>query len=58
MYITYQNKEKADSIYVHDSIFSGFLYNYEKREIVLSCKNTYLKKKFQIVFSNVVYANL
>ena len=58
MYITYENKKQVDDIYVHDSTFTGFLYNYEDREIVLSCKNIYLKKELHFVFSNVVHVNL
>ena len=46
MRFNYQNQEKVNDLYVHDSDFEGFCYDYDKRQIKLSCKNRFLKKYF------------
>lgn len=57
--IGYENREMLiDDIYVHDSFFAGFCYNYEEKKISFSCKNNFLKKCFSFDFQNVIFLNV
>ena len=58
MRFNYQNQEKVNDLYIHDSDFEGFCYDYDKRQIKLSCKNLFLEKIFHFTFDNVIYSGL
>lgn len=58
MLINWKNKNTLDMLYVHDSIFSGYVYDYSERTIRLECHNTFLNRLFRFTFHNVVYQNL
>lgn len=45
MNINYTNRDEINRLYLHDSIFCGFTYDYEKRQIEFSCKGFELKKR-------------
>ncbi len=50
----YGNKQDINSIYVHDFVFNGFLYDYNDRRVLFECENLYLKKKLSFSFNNVI----
>ncbi len=58
MKFDFKNKDKIENLYIHDSIFNGFYYDYEKRQIKFSCKNYFLQKMFYFVFNNVILCNI
>lgn len=58
MIINCRNSKIIDNIYIHDSIFSGFSYNYKSREIFLECEQRYLNKRFRFLFHNVILCNM
>lgn len=58
MKINYYNKSALDEQYTHDSFFTGFTYEYEKKEIKFSCENWYLKKNLYFTFKNVAYCEM
>ncbi len=58
MIYNYNNKEEFDKIYLHDSIFEGFNYNYDDREISFLCKHYYVNKIYNFRFHNVIYSKL
>lgn len=54
MVIDYKNKNSIQQkIYVHDAIFNGFNYEYEKNLITFEAVECYYKKKFNFRFCNV-----
>ena len=44
MKINYINKNEIDNLYLHDSIFYGYQYNYDERIISFSCENKLLRQ--------------
>lgn len=58
MIIDCKNKESIKDLYIHDSIFDGYCYNYSKRQISLSCENSFLKKRFDFIFNNVIFSSM
>lgn len=54
----WNNREQINQLYIHDSEFTGYQYDYDKHQIQLTCENYYLKKTFHFVFHNVVYHNM
>ena len=58
MRFDFRNKEKVDDLYIHDSDFEGYCYDYDERKITLSCRNLFLKKIFHFTFDNVIYCGL
>ncbi|MGN1111606.1 MAG: hypothetical protein ACI4RP_00235 [Acutalibacteraceae bacterium] len=59
MEIGYYNRNFLDSeIYLHDSVYEGFNYEYKNRQISLKCINRYINKIFYFTFNNVVLANM
>lgn len=58
MIIKNENKNIINDLYIHDSIFEGYSYDYENRIITFSCDNHYLKKRFKFKFNNVIFSKL
>ena len=58
MRIDFTNRKEIDKLYIHDSFFEGYVYNYYKRQINFSCNNSYLKKKFIFTFNNVIFSSM
>lgn len=58
MWFDAKNREKVDELYIHDSEFAGFSYDYDKRVVYLNCDNYYLKKRFKFVFHNVIWCGM
>lgn len=58
MIFNYSNRYEINDLYVHDSLFKGYSYDYQKRQITFSCENHYLKKSFNFEFSNVIFSKL
>lgn len=59
MEISYYNRHFLDDeLYIHDSIFTGFSYDYDKKHILLKCQNLYLNKVFNFAFNNVIVTNM
>ena len=54
----FDNKEKVKDLYIHDSEYVGFSYDYDQRKVFLSCDNAYLKKIFHLKFNNVILCNM
>lgn len=54
MIICNENKSVIDDLYIHDSIFTGFDYDYINRKICFICENPYLNRKFYFEFYNVL----
>lgn len=58
MRITYENRNIIEQMQIHDSEFNGFAYDYEHRQITMSCNNIFLKRSYILVFENVVLMHL
>lgn len=58
MLYNHNNKEEFDKIYLHDAIFEGFNYDYDKREICFTCKHYDTNKIYNFKFHNVIYSKL
>lgn len=54
----YNNKEMIDELYIHDSVYEGFQYDYDERQVTLVCKNYYLNKTYNFKFLNVIFCKL
>lgn len=54
----WSNREQIDKLYIHDSEFTGYQYDYDEHQIRFTCENYYLKKTFRFVFRNVVYHDM
>ncbi len=55
MIIDCNNKAVINNLYIHDSYFQGFTYNYTDHSIVFECINPYLNKTFIFKFINVIF---
>ena len=60
MIINASNKEiiNTRAVYIHDSIFTGFIYDYRNRQLDFTCENFYYKVRHTFVFKNVVLINM
>ena len=58
MIICNENKSVIDDLYIHDSIFTGFNYDYINRKVYFVCENPYLNKKFDFKFHNVLLLDM
>ena len=58
MIIYNENKSIIDELYIHDSIFTGFNYDYINRKVYFVCENPYLNMKFDFKFHNVLLLNM
>lgn len=58
MHVTSKNLETIDDIYVHDSDFSSFFYDYKDRRLNLALTNHHLKQTISLCFNNVIYFNM
>lgn len=58
MLYNHNNKGDIDKISLHDAIFEGLNYDYDKREICFICKHYYVKKIYSFRFHNVIYSKL
>lgn len=58
MIIYNENKSIIDELYIHDSIFTGFNYDYINRKVYFVCENPYLNKKFDFKFYNVLLLDM
>ena len=61
MKFNWKNRNEIDDIYIHDSIFKGYFYDYEKREIELYCEYIYSEEEIdeiKFVFHNVIMNQL
>ena len=58
MRISYENRNIIEQMQIHDSEFTGFAYDYERRQITMSCNNVFLKRSYVLVFENVVLTHL
>ncbi len=57
MIICNENKSIIDSLYIHDSVFTGFDYDYTNRKIHFKCENSYYKR-FDFKFHNVILCDM
>ena len=53
MKFTFKNKKEIQNLYLHDSLFKGFTYDYEERKLSLSIMNEEESKK--IVLTLVIF---
>jgi hypothetical protein len=56
--IDYNNKNEINNLRVHDSEFNGLCYNYKKRQISFSCKNSFFNEDFEFIFNNVIFCSM
>ena len=54
MEFTYKNKEEINGLYIHDSTFMGFSYDYSQRKTTFVCDNFCHKTKFYFEFNNTL----
>ena len=57
MIITSKNQQEFSRLCLHDSIYSGFVYDYETQSIMLSCENHCENRCFDLTFRKVVALN-
>ncbi len=58
MRFVYRNRHELDKMYLHDGIFEGYYYNYEKRQVKMSCIDGFYSKRVHLVFNNVVFSEM
>ena len=59
MRIDYKNKEMIErKIYVHDSVFMGFNYDYNNQKILLKLTDNYEMKNHEFSFHNVYFTEI
>lgn len=58
MIINSKNQHEFNKLCLHDSIFSGFVYDYETQTVKLSCENHLESKHFELAFKQVVAINV
>ena len=58
MRFTYENRKEIEKQYIHDSEFTGFEYDYDKREIRLFCDNYYQNERNRLFFRNVIFCEM
>ena len=57
--ISLSNKKDIEKINVHDSVFSGYVYDYDNKQIRFSCSNNYpLNQCFNFCFYNVIFVEV
>lgn len=54
MIITFENQEDINSLYLHDNIYHGFVFDYKKRAVRMLCENHQEHKRFVLTFRQVV----
>ena len=55
MKFTFKNKKEIQNLYLHDSLFKGFTYDYEERKLSLSIMNEEESKKIVLTFSDILF---
>lgn len=55
MRITCANKQQLDEIYIHDALFDGFSYDYERRTIGMVCSKPWEYWRVSLCFENVIF---
>ena len=63
MEFTYENRKEIEKQYIHDSKFTGFEYDYDKREIRLFCDyyfwdNYHPNERNRLFFRNVIFCEM
>ena len=58
MHVAYNNLKALDDVYVHDSAFSSFLYDYQDRRLNLTLINRHLSQTISLYFNNVICFNM
>lgn len=58
MRFVYENREELDKEYLHDGVFEGYQYHYEKRQIEMSCIDGFFTKRIHLVFNNVIFSEM
>lgn len=58
MKIDYTSIHQLKNVYIHDSEFTGYEYDYTNRRISFACRNIFSKKKLVFQFNNVIYSTL
>lgn len=54
MEIDFHNKHIIDEIRIHDSEFTGYVFDYNKRNVTFSCQNIFTRKRLLFEFQNVI----
>lgn len=57
MIITFENQQEFSKLCLHDSIYSGFVYDYETQMVKMSCENHLESKRIALTFQRVVALN-
>ncbi len=58
MKIDWNNRNEINKIYVHDCEFTGYSYDYDKRQISLQCEGNFLNLKHSFLFNNVIFTKM
>ena len=53
-----QNKTELEDLYIHDSFFSGYQFDYNTKTLTFTCQNDFLKKNFVFAFHHVIYTEM
>ncbi len=58
MIINYDNREKVESIHLHDSNINSFKYDYSSKKIDIILHNEFINKNYDLLFENVIYCEI
>ena len=58
MEIKYETRHLLDTIHIHDSEFAGYTYDYDRRRVLLSCKNVFAQTRITLALENVILLHL
>lgn len=58
MIFSYENRDQLDKQYIHDSEFNGYRYDYNERKIIISCIDSFYKRRIQLIFCNVIFSEM
>lgn len=58
MKFTFKNKKEIQNLYLHDSLFKGFTYDYEERKLSLSIMNEEESGKIVLTFNDILFLKM
>ncbi len=58
MRIDWSNRNEMTNLNLHDCSFTGYSYDYDKRQISFHCGVGYIGMEFNVVFHNVIFSKM
>lgn len=55
MLFNFDNINEIDGLYVHDNVFNGYIYEYEKHIVKMTCFDERKNVNRELVFNNVIF---